>query len=96
MRPAGQLEKNRIRERRVTIWSDHRDPRGSYTRGDWDGVVVGRLYENGQVVVKDYIKAREWFQKAAEAGNPEATYTLNNISESAQNASFPFLLLNEQ
>jgi TPR repeat protein len=30
---------------------------------------LGLLYENGQGVVQDYAKAREWYQKAADKGH---------------------------
>jgi hypothetical protein len=39
-----------------------------------DTILIGRyslgvLYENGKGVAQDYDKAREWYQKAADAGN---------------------------
>jgi TPR repeat protein len=37
---------------------------------------LGWLYENGQGVTQDYTKAREWYQKAAEAGNTDAMINL--------------------
>ncbi|HYY27947.1 MAG TPA: hypothetical protein VE860_08390 [Chthoniobacterales bacterium] len=33
---------------------------------------LGWLYENGKGVAQAYGKAREWFQKAADAGNTDA------------------------
>jgi TPR repeat protein len=32
---------------------------------------LGWLYKNGQGVAQDYGKAREWFQKAADAGDTD-------------------------
>jgi TPR repeat protein len=32
------------------------------------------MYENGKGVVQDYGKAREWFQKGADAGNADAMH----------------------
>ena len=37
---------------------------------------LGLLYQNGQGVAKDYQKAREWYQKAADAGNAWAKNAL--------------------
>ncbi|HEV2987271.1 MAG TPA: SEL1-like repeat protein [Candidatus Angelobacter sp.] len=30
---------------------------------------LGAMYDNGEGVKRDYQKAREWYEKAAEAGN---------------------------
>jgi len=37
---------------------------------------MGSLYENGYGVAQDYGKAREWYQKAADAGNKYAKLAL--------------------
>jgi TPR repeat protein len=41
---------------------------------------LGWLYQNGRGVVKDYAKAREWYQKAAEAGNAYAKQALARLN----------------
>jgi uncharacterized protein len=41
----------------------------------------GLLYENGWGVAHDYGKAREWYQKAADAGNPVAMRNLGVLYE---------------
>jgi TPR repeat protein len=41
---------------------------------------LGRLYENGHGVAKDYIKAREWYEKAAREGDGSATAYLKKLS----------------
>jgi hypothetical protein len=35
------------------------------------------LYENGYGVTQDYGQARQWYQKALDAGNPDAKYLLS-------------------
>ena len=37
---------------------------------------LGKLYENGDGVKKDYAEAAKWYRKAAEAGHAEAMYNL--------------------
>jgi TPR repeat protein len=37
---------------------------------------LGILYDNGLGVAQDYGKAREWYQKAVDAGNTNAMYNL--------------------
>jgi TPR repeat protein len=37
---------------------------------------LGLLHNQGQEVTQDYVKAREWYQKAAEAGNATAMFNL--------------------
>jgi uncharacterized protein len=39
------------------------------------------LYEHGLGVAQDYDKAREWYQKAADAGNTDAMYILGVLYE---------------
>jgi TPR repeat protein len=43
---------------------------------------LGALYRDGLGVVQDYAEAREWFQKAADAGNANA---MNNLGALYQN-----------
>jgi hypothetical protein len=40
---------------------------------------LGVLYENGWGVVKDYAKAREWYQKAAAGGYKDANFMLSQL-----------------
>ena len=40
------------------------------------------LYQNGEGVAKDYVKAREWYEKAAAAGE---SYAMNNLGLLYQN-----------
>ncbi|MBV8134272.1 MAG: SEL1-like repeat protein [Deltaproteobacteria bacterium] len=40
---------------------------------------LGLLYEHGNGVDQDYGKAREWFQKAADAGNADAKRELERL-----------------
>jgi hypothetical protein len=40
---------------------------------------LGLLYEKGLGVAQDYAQAREWFQKAANAGNAEAKQALSRL-----------------
>ena len=42
-------------------------------------VFVGYLYETGQGVNQDYIKAAEWYRRAAEKGNATAQMQLGNM-----------------
>ena len=42
---------------------------------------LGYLYEKGLGVAPDYAQARQWFQKAAEAGNYHATEHLGYLYE---------------
>ena len=37
------------------------------------------MYEKGQGVDQDYIKAVEWYQRAAEQGVADAQYNLGNM-----------------
>ena len=37
---------------------------------------LGQLYEKGWGVTRDYTQAREWYQKAADVGNPNAQEAL--------------------
>ena len=41
---------------------------------------LGLLYANGQGVAQDYIKAREWFEKAADKGNARAKKYVEQLS----------------
>jgi TPR repeat protein len=41
---------------------------------------LGESYEYGQGVAQDDGKAREWYQKAAEAGNEDAKRALSRLS----------------
>ena len=40
---------------------------------------LGRLYENGWGVTQDYGKARQWYQKAADAGDTAAKQALSRL-----------------
>jgi hypothetical protein len=40
---------------------------------------LGRLYENGWGVAQDYGKARQWYQKAADADNTDARQALDRM-----------------
>jgi TPR repeat protein len=39
------------------------------------------MYANGEGVEQDYDKARDWYQKAADAGDPGAFYGLGMLYE---------------
>ena len=41
---------------------------------------LGALYHNGEGVARDYAKAREWFEKAAEKGDADAKVYLEKLS----------------
>ena len=41
--------------------------------------VLGIMYENGEGVKQDYIKAKEWYTKSANKGLAEAQYNLGGI-----------------
>jgi TPR repeat protein len=45
---------------------------------------LGALYAHGQGVAQDYGKAREWLQKAADAGNPDAMNALGALYANGQ------------
>jgi uncharacterized protein YegL len=45
---------------------------------------LGELYEHGQGVAQDYGKAREWYQKAADAGNRTAMRNLGVLYDKGQ------------
>jgi uncharacterized protein len=40
---------------------------------------LGLLYRNGQGVDRDYAQARQWFQKAAKAGDADAKQVLSRL-----------------
>ena len=40
---------------------------------------LGWLYENGYGVTQDYGPALQWYQKALDAGNPDAKYLLSRL-----------------
>ncbi|MGP5546880.1 tetratricopeptide repeat protein [Psychrobacter alimentarius] len=40
---------------------------------------IGGLYENGYGVPQDYDKAFEWYQKAADQGNPQASNRIGKL-----------------
>ena len=42
---------------------------------------LGRMYDKGEGVAKDYKKATEWFRKAAEQGHAWGQYNLGNMYE---------------
>jgi TPR repeat protein len=44
---------------------------------------LGWLYEKGKGVTQDYSKAREWYQKAADAGNADAKEALAHLLQVA-------------
>jgi TPR repeat protein len=44
-------------------------------------VNLGLLYHNGEGVARDDAKSREWFQKAADAGNTNAKKALKGTSK---------------
>ncbi|MQB07723.1 hypothetical protein DXT91_27090 [Agrobacterium tumefaciens] len=43
---------------------------------------LGNLYEYGQGVGQDYVKAAEWYRKAAELGNASAKQNLRELGVS--------------
>jgi tetratricopeptide (TPR) repeat protein len=49
------------------------------------------LYQNGQGVPQSYDKAREWFQKAADAGNADASNKLGELFYYAQGGSRDYI-----
>ena len=48
---------------------------------------IGALYENGQGVAQDYVKAREWYEKAAEKGDVSANAYLKGLQIKASAAA---------
>jgi TPR repeat protein len=38
------------------------------------------MYENGSGVTQDYLRARQWFQKARGVGDADAKQRLQNVS----------------
>jgi TPR repeat protein len=57
---------------------------------------LGLLYMNGQGLVKDYGKAREWFQKAADAGNALAMNNVGALYEKGQGVAQDYGKAREQ
>ena len=53
-------------------------------------VFLGLLYANGQGVAKDYAKAREWFEKAADKGNAGAMSAAGGSRHKLENSRFSF------
>ncbi len=47
-------------------------------------LVLGALYNKGGLIPRDDKVAAQWFQKAADQGNPEAQYQLGTLYESSQ------------
>ena len=45
---------------------------------------LGELYYNGEGVAKNYAKAREWYEKAAAAGNTDAMFNLGVLYDTAR------------
>ena len=45
---------------------------------------LGELYAYGQGVARDYTPARNWYQRAAAAGNAKAMYNLGMLYENGQ------------
>ena len=45
---------------------------------------LGVLYDNGQGVKRDYTQARQWYEKAAAAGDAGAMNTLGSTTEKAE------------
>jgi TPR repeat protein len=41
---------------------------------------LGLLYENGRGVGRDFGKAREWYQKAADAGHTDAKQAISRFN----------------
>jgi TPR repeat protein len=49
-------------------------------QGDADAQYrLGVLYANGYGVPKDYVQARQWYEKAAAQGNTIAQYNLGRL-----------------
>ena len=46
---------------------------------------LGGLYARGEGVTQDYHKAREWYEKAAAAGNADAQQRLQTLSGAQPN-----------
>ncbi len=44
------------------------------------GMKLGSLYENGKGVAQSYIRAAEWYRKAAEQGDEDAQKRLREIN----------------
>jgi TPR repeat protein len=54
-------------------------------KGDPDAMIyLGRLYENGWGVARDFAKAREWYQKAADTGYELAKSYLKRLPTAAR------------
>jgi uncharacterized protein len=45
---------------------------------------LGVLYINAWGVTRDYVQARKWFQKAADAGDADAMYNLGVLYQNGQ------------
>jgi TPR repeat protein len=41
--------------------------------------VLGSMYEDGKGVAQDYGEARDWYEKAADAGNLNAMFNLGQL-----------------
>ena len=51
---------------------------------------LGELYYSGHGVAQDYGKAREWYQKAADAGNTDGLFNLGWLYEHGQGVAQDF------
>src|SRR6516165_9572572 len=48
---------------------------------------LGWLYENGRGVAQDYVRAREWYEKAAAKDNASAMFNLALLYENGQSVT---------
>jgi hypothetical protein len=56
---------------------------------------LGSLYENGEGVAQDYVKAREWYEKAAGNGNTDAMANLGWLYQNAQGVAQDYVKARE-
>ena len=56
---------------------------------------VGVLYDNGWFVTQDYVKAREWFEKAADQGDTDAMFNLGLLYANGQGVAQDYVKARE-
>ena len=53
------------------------------------------LYDNGQGVAQDYVKAREWYEKAADKGDERAMTNLGLLYDNGQGVAQDYVKARE-
>jgi TPR repeat protein len=56
---------------------------------------LGLLYANGQGVAQDYVKARQWYEKAADKGNADAMTNLGALYDNGQGVAQDYVKARE-